>query len=79
MAVSFFPPLVIIFFKNSTQVTLCANMREKHGLFFFCFFFIFSHCLMQAQHTSYLALALFSSSVADSAYISSAPTRCSSI
>lgn len=78
MAVSFFPPLVIIFFKNSTQVTLCANMREKHGLFFF-FFFIFSHCLMQAQHTSYLALALFSSSVADSAYISSAPTRCSSI
>ena len=41
MAVSFFPPLVIIFFKNSTQVTLCANMREKHGLFFF-FFYLFS-------------------------------------
>lgn len=76
MAVSFFLPLVIISFKNRAQVTLCANMREKHGLFFPSSFF---HCLMQAQHTSYLALALFSSSVADSAYISSAPTRCSSI
>lgn len=76
MAVSFLPALVIISFQNRAQVTLCANMREKHGLFFPSFFF---HCLMQAQHTSYLALALFSSSVADSAYISRVPTRCSSI
>ena len=48
MAVSLFPPLVIISLKNRAQVTLFANMRGNHGLVFFFFFFI----LFSLSHAS---------------------------